>query len=486
MTITDISELIKKNIFGSANWKVSNFDDKIIIDTASITGIRFYIEIKNHIPETYFYHRTSSWDYEGDRSDLHDIIPILLAAFFKCRLDISYAIYDLPHPIIETSCEIYARYIIPQQSDQNIYSSDEDASAVITNLIINLYFFESCFWYMVGCPCENCRKQYEFSPAEYTEEFSNGWPEKIQKALNSKSKKLSLSSRFLPTWDYYRNYSSHVSIIQSPELCIMFQLESEKKNKETKIISGINGDLLIGKHSSNFISYKSRQKMISVLEKLDKIPEKEIKLIQIENVLSAFGTDHIVFIEALGGAYQFNEEKELLRNRYLQESEYLFKPTEFIWAKNIDAIKFEELIKDLLEREQSVTWVRKVSHTNEQDGGRDLIAEWRTPPLLNEVIHEGQSPYKPRKIIIQCKASNSGIGKSQINDIRDTIEHFGYDGYFLAVSSYTKRNLTDALDKIKNDRKYWINWWTRDEIEKRLSKNPDLLKKYNSIVIGKD
>lgn len=80
------------------------------------------------------------------------------------------------------------------------------------------------------------------------------------------------------------------------------------------------------------------------------------------------------------------------------------------------------------------------------------------------------------------KTSNRGIGKSEVNDIRDTIEHFGYDGYFLVVSSYTKRNLTDALDKLKIGGKFWINWWTRDEIEKRLIIHKDLIAKYPTIL----
>jgi len=135
-----------------------------------------------------------------------------------------------------------------------------------------------------------------------------------------------------------------------------------------------------------------------------------------------------------------------------------------------------------LEREQDISWVRKVSHTNEADGGRDLIANWRTGPLEKEILQKGENPFKFRKVIVQCKASNVGIGKAEVKDIRDTIEQFNYDGYFLAVSSHLKRNLTDALDKMRNDGHYWVNWWSRDEIEKRLTRHQDLVTKYSNII----
>jgi hypothetical protein len=480
MNGTEFLTSIENTIENEFDWDVKAHETNITIYTG-FSGLQITIEVVNDSPKIYFYERTTSWQYDGERSDLHDVISTLLSVFLKLNFDISCALYDVPHPAIETSCEIYARYIIPQQLNSWFNELNENARNKVIELLVGVHAFEMIFWRMVGCPCEDCRKELN-PPYEYSYEFDDNWDQTVQVSLGSKSKQLSLSSRYLPTWNYYKNYSSHISVVKSSMLCTFLKLQSKEKLKSVKTISGLNGDLLITDNCSNFTSQKIKKKIYSILKTLDNLEEKNIPIIQLENISVAIGSEHLLFIESLGGLYKFNEEKELVRQRQISENEWLFKPTNLTWAKNIDGGKFEELIKDLLEREPDVTWIRKVSHTNEQDGGRDLIAEWRTSPLPDEKLEESKNPYKTRRIIVQCKTSNKGIGKSEVNDIRDTIEHFGYDGYFLAVSSYTKRNLTDALDKLKIGGKFWINWWTRDEIEKRLVIHKDLIAKYPTIL----
>lgn len=363
-------------------------------------GLQITIEVVNDFPKIYFYERTTCWDYDGERSDLHDIISTLLSVFLKLNFDISCALYDVPHPAIETSCEIYARYIIPQQINSGFNELNETAKEKVIELLVGVHAFERIFWRMVGCPCDDCRKELN-PPYDCSYEFDDDWDKTVQRSLGSKSRQLSLSSRYLPTWNYYKNYSSHTSVIKSITLCVFLKLQSKKNLKAIKTISGINRDLHITENCSNFTAQKIKKKIYSTLKTIDNLEEKKIHIIQLENITVAVGREHLLFIENLGGLYKFNEEKELVRQRRLSENEWLFKPTNLIWAKNIDGGKFEELIKDLLEREPDVTWIRKVSHTNEQDGGRDLIAEWRTSPLTGEKLEESKNPYKTRRIIVQ-------------------------------------------------------------------------------------
>lgn len=123
-----------------------------------------------------------------------------------------------------------------------------------------------------------------------------------------------------------------------------------------------------------------------------------------------------------------------------------------------------------------------MGHTNEPDGGRDLIAEWDTPPVPDHPLFEGQSPVVTRRIIVQCKASKYSVGKSKVRDIYDTLKRYNATGYCLVVSSHVTRNLAEHLEKLRYDKGYWSDWWTRNEIENRLQKNRDLLTKYKSIV----
>ena len=39
---------------------------------------------------------------------------------------------------------------------------------------------------------------------------------------------------------------------------------------------------------------------------------------------------------------------------------------------------------------------------------------------------------------------------------RATIEYRNYDGYFLVVSSYLTKSLSDYLDKLRTENKFWI------------------------------
>ena len=89
------------------------------------------------------------------------------------------------------------------------------------------------------------------------------------------------------------------------------------------------------------------------------------------------------------------------------------------------------------------------------------------------------------RVIVQCKAYQNGVKKSDITDIRDTIEFYECKGYFVVVSSYLKSSLTDHLDSLREKGKFWVDWWTKQEIEERIRKNEDLLNLYPNVFEAK-
>lgn len=95
------------------------------------------------------------------------------------------------------------------------------------------------------------------------------------------------------------------------------------------------------------------------------------------------------------------------------------------------------------------------------------------------VLPRNLNPYQTISAIVQCKAYKDGVSKSDVLDIRDTVEDYNYNGFFLITSSYTKRGLTEHLDRLRN--KIWIEWWTRAELEERIVKHQDLLHSYPTI-----
>ncbi|WP_194925342.1 restriction endonuclease [Catenulispora pinisilvae] len=169
------------------------------------------------------------------------------------------------------------------------------------------------------------------------------------------------------------------------------------------------------------------------------------------------------------------------RNRI--EQERLFPPSGFSWAATIDGGRFERLIYDLLECEPGVLEVRGVGAAREGDDGRDLIVRWVTPPMPAEVTVQGSSPMRERTIIVQCKARARSVGRSDLGSgVLDTIYKYEADGYFLATSSQPAVSTLDLLEVIKRRGDYFTGWWSRAELELRLRRNPQVLKRFDDIV----
>lgn len=184
-----------------------------------------------------------------------------------------------------------------------------------------------------------------------------------------------------------------------------------------------------------------------------------------------------------------------LRNANLQEADLtdtnrnetkfpdtrLFTDMSFIWSEKIDGNEFERFVHAILLRESGVKRVRRVGTDNESDGGRDLMAVWRTL-LPDQMLKSEQNPYIDRNIIVQCKAHKKAVNRRIFPAIRDTIEHYNADGYFIVVSSDLTTELTEHLEKLRNGGKYWVEWWTRSEIEDRLRANLDIVSRFPNIV----
>ena len=56
------------------------------------------------------------------------------------------------------------------------------------------------------------------------------------------------------------------------------------------------------------------------------------------------------------------------------------------------------------------------------------------------------------------------------------------EGYFLATSSQPAVATIDLLDEIAQRGDYFTGWWGRTEIEQRLRRNPQVLRRYADIV----
>lgn len=441
------------------------------------TGIQLTIVASsNDQPEFYFRVRTDSWHYDGERTDIHDCVSVILSSWCTEKLGFSSALYDEHHPAIQSldDFEVYARYVVPSQLPPQF--NDAANAEPYLDLVICVLAFTHLFWTMFGgCPCTECR---ELLGIKY--DFRNALGKHLQQKIDSifkTPKNKNVKDRQLPTWKYYRNFDQRISVVYS-EFVARFLRQPRSQIGDVQEVESVNGKLLQRRSLKHYVPQTIMNRVSKILRKLEPGRNPKLQFLVNENRIIAIGKRYVLFADADSGLQAYKAEKELLRSRHTREFDLLFKPSSVQWAQDINDSDFEDLVGILLRREPNVLRVRKVSHTNEGDGRKDLVADIRVIPENDQRLLKDTNPYTVKKVIVQCKARQKGVGKADVADIRDTIEDYGYDGFLLVVSSHTTRDLTEHLDRLRIKNDYWIDWWTRQEIEEKLIANEDLLPRF--------
>lgn len=482
-------EEICKNI--NNNWEnCSAISDtnSITIDFHRHTGIRLFIrrDEKNHFPNIHMFCKTDSWHFDGDRTDLHEIISISFAAFIRLYfIDCSIRLIEFTNDF-GADDEIESVYLKVEQINPALNGDFNNSKVLgaIESFVWGLVKFEEYFWKNVGCSCKDCRKESGLT-SFFEYELSSEKEKRIQGAIKT-GKRVNHCQRNLPNWSYYKDFDNSISIIECKPLVELLKEMYASNNNQLKVLNGINGKFFISQNIKNFIINNSIKKASNILKKLENGINNQIRIIPIENCFLMLGENFLLVNEADCGFNAYRNEKEIVRKRNREESQLLFQPSEFIWSSKINPEKFESLIKELLEKERFYNWVRKAGSTRERDNGRDLLAE-KIDITKITLDANGCPIYQSeiKKLVVQCKAYAKSVGKSDVSDIRDTIEFHKAKGFFLAVSSHITNPLISHLETLKENQGYYIDWWTKDEIEKRLKLNEDILLKYSDIVSAK-
>jgi len=153
-----------------------------------------------------------------------------------------------------------------------------------------------------------------------------------------------------------------------------------------------------------------------------------------------------------------------------------------VWGEQIDPGRFEELAYALLQEEPGVEWLRATGTVRDRDQGRDLIARWILPrdrQRLNE--KEAEAPFAPRDVIVQVKTRQRTVGKADVRDVRDTLERHGVSGFFLIAFPNISNDLLNYLGTLRSQG-YWTDWWTRQQLEDRLRRNPHIAQLFSDLV----
>jgi len=459
-----------------------NSESSFKIFTGHASGITLILNAEEPTDFSfYFLQRTYDVVYHGDRTDVHVILSLMFACFLRAsKPGISCSLFDISHPVVDG--EIWGRYIMPEQIPAFFgVSSWEQLQDAVKQLIDVIVLWQQTFWKFALCPCDGCAVKFNISnyrDYQIPEELLG----QIKKKLESCD--VNYGNRARPGWNYYYDMKNEVTIIKSIELSSYLQsICNLRFHNITNKVDAINGMLIVDDEVRNFIHFKSIRKFKALFKSLNINTKKEdFVLFIMENMVVAVANTFVVALGRLGGIDEFKIERENLRKRHNTESELIFPIPLFEWEDKVCPDQFELLIKALLEREPNVRSVRRPAPINEGDKGRDLMIEWSVLDLT--YMSEEHPPTSLIKVVGQCKTSNTTVGKSKVQDIRDTVETHNSTGYFIAVNTQISGQLTEKLEDLQL-KGIWTFWWNRDDIEMRLSKNQDLIPWFPKVIRAK-
>lgn len=267
----------------------------------------------------------------------------------------------------------------------------------------------------------------------------------------------------------------------SPLACLLLSIT--RRIHWTKI-TGVRSTMYLHGELRAAIGYDASGEICEMMGRMSHA-NKPVQMFPGETGILSVCGDYVVYSEGECGLHAFVGEKERVRSRNYMERELLFSEEQLVWTHPIPGDRFESLVQELLAREPGIEWIRSCSLTTEPDGGRDLLCRWRTPRVgvtSERTDEKGWSVV--REVVVQCKGWKRNVNKSDVVDIVDTVVRHGSTGYFLAVASAMSRPLIDFLLGIRHRDAFpiWTDWWTREEIQLRLRRNPDIVDRFRDIL----
>ncbi|MBU1217629.1 hypothetical protein KJ870_05345 [bacterium] len=420
--------------------------------------------------------RFHSWHASGDRTDLNDITSVMIGLYLRFLLKTSFKFIDIEHPILDGELELYGREIIPSQPiDCIIDFQNNNQVDSFKKLILNFTLLNDMLFNIFECS-NNIEDR-----CIYSDEKLDKWASLITQTIKSDNLPI-YNLRTNPKWLYYKD--ENISIVKSKYLVdSLFHIYS---NNKIEPIEGINGKLFIDDNMKNIIYHKPYNLAKKVLKALEE-NTSSFMLIPLENISILAGKENLIFFKNDGGFDNFIKEKELIRQRHFQETKILFKDNNIsleIHTKQ-DSNLFEDLIVELLKRENHIFWAKKVAPTNQPDNGRDIICKFNSK-YKNNTFEKDTQNIDYEKLIVQCKTNlinskKQSIGKSDV-DVADTIFDYKPHGYMIVTNTQITTRLTEYLETIEQREGIYIDWWNKEDIEERLLKYPELIHKFSDII----
>jgi hypothetical protein len=193
------------------------------------------------------------------------------------------------------------------------------------------------------------------------------------------------------------------------------------------------------------------------------------------------GQRTIVALSGRFDAARFNKLRAKWERENAEQSAIFLVGVRWIWNTPLDPTRFEALVDALLSEEPGLEWVRAAGPSFERDQGRDLIAEWVTPPGLPGGDVHYETAVRRRKVIVQVKSRKKTVGKSDVQDVRDTIERHNADGFLLVAHPGWSNDLFNYCEGLAR-KGIWVDVWGPSHLEERLRARPYIAERFADLV----
>jgi hypothetical protein len=421
--------------------------------------------------------KTSSWEFDGERTDLHDLFAVFWGVYLRVSGIANSALFSERGFAI--SSEIYARAVIPLDWGKNYRGlPDDELRLLLAKTSVHLPSFVHRI-FLDGDDDDILDNRADFEQPPWL-----GFV--LDHCVIGDDKQYELQTRDWPKWTCFTEIESGLTVAE-----ISNQAAANLKNSFERFTPstyyGVERWAIKTDELRNAVSFSVLETLKGLAQKVDGRIDETLLIIPMGSHVLAIGSRSLICIADDCGHSAYNDEQSKIESRREKEASFFLTDAKCIWNNKISDSRFEEMIGELVKAERGVARVRQVGSTREADDGRDFIAEWTAPKVTSLMNGVERSLFAPsdsvEEILVQVKIRSKGVGRSDAHGLRDSIEHHDCTGLLFVAYPNVTTTLNDHLHKLRKQGKWWIDWWNRIDIEDRLLRNTDIAERYNDVVV---